>query len=79
MAANLHAADGRDGEGNVLGGEEAKGEVILVEDATAAWGKGGFEAEIVQRVHVASLDGEFARIVRTEDVLKEWEVLKGRS
>lgn len=73
MAGNLNAADGRDEEGNVL---TAKGEVILVEDATAAWGKGGFEANLVHEVHVASLNGEFARVAKTEEVLREWEALK---
>lgn len=79
MAANLYAADGRDGEGNVLPGGEAKGEVILVEDATAAWGKGGFEAQLVHEIHVASLNGEFARIASTEEVIGEWKTSRGSS
>lgn len=70
MAANLGVADGEDGE---------KGEIIFVEDATAAWKKGEgdqyFDAEIVHKVHVESLRNEFASIAKTADVLDEWSEL----
>ena len=57
MAANLGVV----GEG---------GTVYLIEDATGTWGKGGWDAETVHKVHVASLDDEFASIVKTEDVVQ---------
>jgi hypothetical protein len=65
MAGNL-------GVCNVSGGE--KGEVVLVEDATAAWQKSedGFEAEVVHKVHVESLR-EFATIEKTGYVVVLWE------
>jgi nicotinamidase-related amidase len=69
MAGNLGVCDGVDGE---------KGEVVLIEDATAAWKKGvgseWCEAELVHRVHVESLR-EFATIAETENVLEEWDGL----
>ncbi|KAE8453156.1 hypothetical protein EG329_011223 [Mollisiaceae sp. DMI_Dod_QoI] len=81
MAANLHAADGKGvaEDGAVKELEGKGGEVIMIEDATAAWGKGGWDAETVHRVHVASLSGEFARIAKTEEVLDEWKRLKENS
>ncbi|KAE8144433.1 Isochorismatase-like protein [Aspergillus avenaceus] len=47
-----------------------RGRIILVADATATWAKGGFDAETVHAVSVASLEGEFADIMKTEDVVK---------
>lgn len=57
--------DGENGE---------KGEVVFVEDATAAWKKSedGFEAELVHKVHAESLQ-EFATIEKTENVLELWK------
>jgi len=54
-------------------GEIIKGQLLLIEDATAAWAKRGgkFDAETIQGVHVESLKGEFAKIVTSEEVLKE--------
>ncbi|KAL5334180.1 Isochorismatase-like protein [Aspergillus crustosus] len=46
-----------------------KGRIVLVGDATATWAKGGFDAETVHSVTLASLDGEFADVVRTEEVV----------
>ena len=43
--------------------------VYLVQDATAAHAKGGFDAELVHAVHVESLK-EFANVVTTHDVVK---------
>lgn len=65
MAANLKICDGDDGEG----------EVVLIEDGTATFGKGEFSAELVHAVHIESLRGEFARISSTEEVLKAWKGL----
>ncbi|KAJ5562568.1 hypothetical protein N7535_002985 [Penicillium sp. DV-2018c] len=45
------------------------GRILLVGDATAAFDKGGFDAETVQRVTLASLEGEFADVVGTEEVV----------
>ncbi|KAL2069639.1 hypothetical protein VTL71DRAFT_14318 [Oculimacula yallundae] len=67
MAGNLKVADGEDGE---------EGEIVFVEDATAAWRKGvgeeWFDAEVVHRVNTESLR-EFARIGKTEELVGEWE------
>jgi nicotinamidase-related amidase len=65
MAGNLGVCDGRDGE---------KGEVVLVENATACWKKSeesAFDAEIIHGVHVDSLR-EFAGIAKTVEVVKLW-------
>lgn len=81
MAANLHAADGKEvaEDGSVKELEGRTGEVIMIEDATATWGKGGWDADTMHAVHVASLSGEFARIARTEEVLDEWKGIKENS
>lgn len=47
-----------------------RGRIVLVSDATATFGKGEFDAETVHKVSVASLDGEFADIIGTEEVVK---------
>ncbi|KAK5061193.1 hypothetical protein LTR84_007735 [Exophiala bonariae] len=43
--------------------------IFIVSDATAAFNKGGFDAETVHRVSLASLDKEFANVVSTNEVL----------
>lgn len=53
-----------------LGVVGPKGKVFIVGDGTAAYEKGGFDAETVHRVNLASLDGEFADVVDTEEVVK---------
>lgn len=53
-----------------------KGRIILVSDATATFSKGDFDAETVHKVSVASLDGEFADVVGTEDVIKALKSVK---
>ena len=74
MAANLGVCDYEvEGKGAEEGVAVEKGEIILVGDATAAHAKGGFEAESVQGVSLASLDGEFARVVGVAEVLGEME------
>lgn len=74
MAGNLGVADG------FADGEREEGEVVLVGDATAAWRKGEgdewVDAEMVHRVHVESLR-EFATVRKTDEVLDEWEAMKG--
>ncbi|KAF0317783.1 hypothetical protein GQ607_014988 [Colletotrichum asianum] len=66
MAANLQVL-GDDGgpDGN---GEGVHG-VILVRDAVATYEKGGFDAETVHAVSLASLDGKFAQVVSAEDIM----------
>ena len=44
------------------------GKIYLIGDATATWGKGGFDAETVHAVNLASLNGEFADVVTTDSV-----------
>lgn len=55
------------------GGKLIKGDIVVVEDAVAAWEKKGgkFDAETVHGVHIECLRGEFARVVDTKGVLKE--------
>ncbi|RAL06886.1 putative isochorismatase family hydrolase [Aspergillus homomorphus CBS 101889] len=48
----------------------SKGRILLVGDATATWAKGGFDAETVHAVSLASLEGEFAEVVGTEEVVR---------
>ncbi|KAJ9603654.1 hypothetical protein H2200_011840 [Cladophialophora chaetospira] len=46
-----------------------EGKIVIVSDATACFGKGGIDAETVQKVHLASLEGEFAKVMSTQEVL----------
>lgn len=46
-----------------------RGKIFIVSDATATFNKGGFDAETVHRVNLASLEGEFANVVSTNEVL----------
>ncbi|ORY25865.1 Isochorismatase hydrolase [Rhizoclosmatium globosum] len=46
--------------------------IILIQDATRSFGKGGLDAETVQRVHVESLK-EFAEVWNTSDVLAAFQ------
>lgn len=70
MAANLGVVDRRsDG----MHGKEVvveKGRIILIDDATATFGKGGFDAETVHKVSVASLEGEFADVIEAAEVTR---------
>ncbi|KAJ6021410.1 hypothetical protein N7540_006914 [Penicillium herquei] len=79
MAANLGVVDRLLDEGPVKISSDGthdkdvrvdEGRIILVPDATATFGKGGFDAETVHAVSVASLDGEFCDAINTEDVVK---------
>ncbi|KAM5432010.1 hypothetical protein MferCBS31731_007680 [Microsporum ferrugineum] len=66
MAANLGVTNAPDGK--------VGGRVILVEDATASFASGRFDADTVHGVSVATLE-EFAEIVKTADVLKDLQPL----
>ncbi|KAL4861503.1 hypothetical protein BDV12DRAFT_180217 [Aspergillus spectabilis] len=78
MAANLNVVDRFPDGMPVLGANGTlerpvavdKGRIVLVGDATATWAKGGFDAETVHAVTLASLDGEFADVLETDEVLK---------
>lgn len=74
MAGNLRVCHAIDKDGKR--GEQ--GEVVLIEDATAAWKKSddGFDAELVHKVHVESLR-EFATTKKTQEVLSSWRDLGG--
>lgn len=61
MAANL----------GVLDDEESKGQVLLVGDGCATFGKGEFSGETVHKVELAVLHGEFADVVKTDEVVNE--------
>lgn len=60
MAANL----------GVVNYEGEKGRVVLVGDATATYERGEWDAETVQAVQIASLRGEFAEVMSSEEVVK---------
>lgn len=85
MAANLGVVDRVLGEEPVWLREDGshlkevrveKGRIVLVADATATFGKGGFDPEIVQKVSVASLEGEFADVLGTEEVVQALRKMK---
>jgi nicotinamidase-related amidase len=89
MAANLHVVDrildqGKETDkvtvnpdGSLPEGVSIEhGRVVLVADATATFAKGGFDAETVHAVSVASLSEEFADVFSTGDVV---EALRGVS
>ncbi|KJK81050.1 hypothetical protein H634G_03584 [Metarhizium anisopliae BRIP 53293] len=64
MAANLKLLE-RDAAGS-----PPESRIVLLSDATAAWAKGGFCARTIHEVHLASLNGEFARVETTEDAIE---------
>ena len=68
MANNLHVCRTRNQNGEV-----EEGEVILVGDATATHPAGGFDAELVQKVHEATLGKEFCTLVTTEEAVAQVE------
>lgn len=65
MAFDLKVTDWVDENGVTRTGDG----VFLVEDATAAFGKGTYDAELVHAVHVESLKSEFATVVKTRELL----------
>ena len=46
-----------------------KGRVILAGDATATFNKGDIDAETVHKVHLRSLNDEFAEVLNTQTIL----------
>ncbi|KAJ5349989.1 hypothetical protein N7541_007716 [Penicillium brevicompactum] len=46
-----------------------KGRIVLVDDATATFGKAGIDSETIHKISVASLDGEFADALATHFVV----------
>ncbi|OJJ78360.1 hypothetical protein ASPBRDRAFT_112598 [Aspergillus brasiliensis CBS 101740] len=84
MAANLGVVDrvlskkttGDDEGGDVIEKQDDeidKGRIILVSDATATFAKGGWDAETVHKVSVASLEGEFAEVLGVGEVVRDLE------
>ncbi|KAI2633545.1 Isochorismatase hydrolase [Hypomontagnella submonticulosa] len=51
-------------------GELDEGDIVLVGDACATFAKGDFDARTVHRVNLSSLNGEFAQVANTRDVLR---------
>lgn len=53
--------------------EVIKGEIILIQDATAAWKKyhGSYSAEDAHAVHVQSLKEEFCKVMGVAEVFEE--------
>jgi nicotinamidase-related amidase len=47
-----------------------RGRIVLVGDATATFGKAGIDSETIQRISLVSLDGEFADVLGTEEVVE---------
>ena len=72
-AANLRVLDDPNQDGNYE--VSTHGEVILVEDATATFGKGRFDGELVHEVHLTSLNGEFCNVAITEEGLKNLDLM----
>ncbi|KAK8102416.1 isochorismatase hydrolase [Apiospora sp. TS-2023a] len=75
MAGNLRIVDEvekREGqnEATTTTVVSSEGDIVLVGDACATYAKGGFDAETVHRVSLASLDGEFAHVAATADVIR---------
>ncbi|OOF98529.1 hypothetical protein ASPCADRAFT_393969 [Aspergillus carbonarius ITEM 5010] len=72
MAANLGVVDRvkRKEEGGGMQAEVEKGRIVLVGDATATWDRAGWDAETVHAVSLASLDGEFAEVMGTKEVVR---------
>ncbi|KAH8599495.1 isochorismatase hydrolase [Bisporella sp. PMI_857] len=66
MANNLRVVDLVTEKGEV----EEEGDILLVGDACATYDRGEFNAETVHRVNLASLNGEFASVKGTEEVVK---------
>ena len=61
MAANLE----------IVGSGNGEGRIILVDDATATYAKGKYDALTVHGVTVESLRGEFCEVWETERIVRE--------
>jgi nicotinamidase-related amidase len=66
MASNLRIVDVVGPAGEVT----AEGDVVLAGDACATYAKGGFDAETVHKVNLATLNGEFANVETTAAVVR---------
>lgn len=68
MGANMRVLDGVGPDGT-----PEEGRIVLVSDGCGCFGKAkyGLDSETVHRVNLASLDGEFADIENTKDVLSQ--------
>ncbi|KAK9423769.1 putative Isochorismatase-like domain-containing protein [Seiridium unicorne] len=66
MANNLRVVDIVKDNGVVV----EEDDIILASDACATYGKGGFDAETIHQVNLASLNGEFAQVDTTANVLE---------
>lgn len=54
-----------------------KGRIVLVDDATATFGKAGIDSETIHKISIASLDGEFADALATHVVVDALERVVG--
>ena len=63
MAANLHVCDTN------VGDRTEKGDIYFIGDATAAHSYGGFEAELIHKVHQTTIGHEFCTLVTTEQAV----------
>lgn len=73
MAGNLRIVDGvaaERGQSNETTVVLSERDIVLVGEACATYAKGGFDAETVHRVSLASLDREFAHVAATGDVVR---------
>lgn len=72
-----HLANEEQGEKEESGeAKVVKGDIILVQDATAAWKKyhGNYSADDVHAVHVQSLKGEFCKVIGVANVFEEMDL-----
>ena len=72
MAANLRVLDCPYQDGDYT--NSTPGEVTLAGDATATFGKGRFDGELVHEVHLASLNEEFCNVATMEEVVKGLDI-----
>ena len=49
---------------------EAKGEIILIGDATTGYGYDGIDAKTIHQVHEATLAHEFCTVIQTADLIR---------
>lgn len=66
MANNLRVLERTDSQGVVT-----PGRIVFVEDATATWARGNWDAETVHSIEVDILRDEFAEIATTEAVVRQ--------
>ena len=54
---------------DIVGTVSGDGEILLVSDGCAAFEKPGIDAETVHRVNLATLNGEFCRVVTASEAI----------